>query len=156
MSRTSGPATAIALHPVLADWGEGDSDAIGEEGSGITSAPGDATWLHTYFPDEFWTNPGGDFAAVPRAATLVAGTGFYAWSGPGLRADLEAWRAAPAANFGWLLRDAEDVPNSAKRFDARENPDPSHRPRLIISYARPAPAERSAVRPRAPEPAAAP
>ena len=53
--------SVLALHRLLDDWGEGTSDAPGEEGKGADSTPGDATWLHRFYPSELWSTPGGDF-----------------------------------------------------------------------------------------------
>src|SRR5262245_55242781 len=41
-------AQVHSLHRVLADWGEGSSAAFG--GQGAPAQPGDATWLHAFFP----------------------------------------------------------------------------------------------------------
>jgi hypothetical protein len=133
MSRTTAGETAVTLHALSADWGEGASDAIGEEGAGATAAPDDATWVYTFFDTAQWATPGGDFAATPSATTPVGGTGVYQWSSAGLVADVSGWLADPATNFGWLLRGDESAGGSAKRFDSREN-DPANRPRLSVTY----------------------
>ena len=65
------PTTNFQLHRVTAAWGEGTSDAPGEEGTGTSSTPGDATWLHRFFPSDFWTQPGGDFDPTVSAQTLA-------------------------------------------------------------------------------------
>ncbi len=133
MSKTTAGDTVVALHPLSADWGEGDSDAVGEEGAGATAVAGDATWLHTFFDTGLWAQPGGDFAAVASAAAVVGGPGVYSWSSPALAADVAGWLADPAANFGWVLIGDEAAVGTAKRFDSREN-DPANRPRLTITY----------------------
>ena len=38
----------IELHKLLADWGEGTSQATGEEGQGAPATPNDATWRHRF------------------------------------------------------------------------------------------------------------
>jgi len=53
-------ARIIELHKLLADWGEGTSQATGEEGQGAPATPNDATWRHRFFDTIFWTNEGGD------------------------------------------------------------------------------------------------
>lgn len=143
MSKTTAGDTAVALHLLSADWGEGDSDAVGEEGAGATAVAGDATWLHTFFDTGLWAQPGGDFAAVTSAAAVVGGPGVYAWSSPALSADLAGWLADPAANFGWALIGDETAAGTAKRFDSREN-DPANRPRLTITYSADAPETQTA------------
>jgi hypothetical protein len=127
----------IALHRVLADWGEGSSTSSG--GGGAPAQPGDATWLHTRYPDHLWSVPGGDFVAASSAAALVADVDTYRWTGAGLRADIQRWLSDPTSNFGWLLRGDESVARSVRRFDSRESAVPSSRPVLTIVYSEPVP-----------------
>ncbi len=126
----------VALHRVLANWGEGASDATGEEGGGANAAAGDATWRHTFFNTQFWTNLGGDYTPAASANQTVADTGsFYTWgSTPEMVADVQGWLNAPANNFGWLLMSNESANGSAKRFDALQNPVANHRPVLNVIY----------------------
>jgi hypothetical protein len=136
MSRTIAGTQPVALHPVLAEWGEGTSDADGaggDEGIGTAATPGDATWLHTFYDNSLWIMPGGDFAAAASATTLVGGLGSYQWSSPQIATDVQAWIDTPADNFGWLLLGNETT-TSAKRFDSRENPTEANRPVLVITY----------------------
>lgn len=133
MSRTIAGESAVALHALTADWGEGASAAGGEEGGGAPPAPGDATWIHTFFDTATWAQPGGDFAPTPSAVTMVSVPGAYSWASPALLADIVAWLADPAANSGWALLGDESAGGTAKRFDSREN-DPANRPRLAITY----------------------
>lgn len=135
MSRTLPGAQAVSLHRVLADWGEGMSNATGEEGGGAAAASGDATWIHTFFNTQRWANAGGDFSATASATQNVAGLGQYTWgSTPEMVADVQSWLDAPAGNFGWLLLGNEQANASAKRFDARENPVIANRPVLTVTY----------------------
>ncbi|MGE0478923.1 MAG: DNRLRE domain-containing protein [Phycisphaerae bacterium] len=135
MSRTNTASEPVALHRVLADWGEGESDAFGEEGAGTGAADGDATWLHSFYEASLWQTPGGDFDPTPSAAIGVVGNGFYIWGvGGELVADVQNWLGAPAGNFGWLLRGGEEFDTTAKRFDSREHSDPSVRPVLFVEY----------------------
>ena len=126
------------LHRLLADWGEGTSDASG--GSGAPSTPGDATWLHTFFPDQFWTNPGGDFVPVASASQTVPGvTGPVTWSDPLLAADVQSWLDAPATNFGWLMTGNEDEIFTSKKFASKDNFVEEDRPKLTIDFTPPPP-----------------
>jgi carbon monoxide dehydrogenase subunit G len=134
MSRTLAGSTSVALHRVLNDWGEGASDAFGNEGAGAPAAPGDATWVHTFFNTQLWTNQGGDFATTASASTIVNNVGFYHWTGAGLIADVEGWLEDPASNFGWEILGNETDAGSAKRFDSREAPLAANRPVLTITY----------------------
>lgn len=135
MSRSLLGVYSVALHRVLADWGEGMSNATGEEGGGIAATTGDATWIHTFFNTQLWANAGGDFSAAASAAQTIADVGSYDWgSTPEMVADVQAWLDTPAENFGWLLLGNEAANASAKRFDSRENPVLENRPVLTIIY----------------------
>jgi hypothetical protein len=124
----------VSLHRVLADWGEGSSDATGSEGRGVPATPGDATWLHRFFPDATWKNAGGDYAPGQSAAQPVPAAGYFAWTGPGLVADVQAWVDDPPGNFGWVLIGDESTPGSMKWFATRENGAPQQHPVLTVEY----------------------
>ena len=139
MSKTIAGGTPVGLHRLLADWGEGDSDAGGEEGAGAPAQPGDATWFHTFYATSLWISPGGDFIGSPSATQSVGGEGSYTWdSTPDLVADVQSWLDSPATNFGWLVLGDESTPPTAKRFNSRENG--SGAPTLTITYQAPVPA----------------
>lgn len=141
MSRTLGGSSVVRLHRIQRDWGEGNSNAAGEEGGGAPSAPGDATWIHTFFSGQTWNNAGGDFSAATSAAVTVGGEGTYTWSTNNMESDIEQWVANPSQNFGWLLRADESQVGVAKRFDSRENPNGGNRPELEIEFTPPVPVE---------------
>lgn len=129
---------AAGLHRLLADWGEGASDAPGPEGMGTPAAPGDATWLHTFYPTDLWAAAGGDFAPVASAVATVGGPGTVTWgSTPELVADVQDWLDVPAASFGWLILGEELAFQTARRFDSRESADPVLRPRLTVEFTPP-------------------
>lgn len=128
----------MTLHRVLADWGEGNSDASGAEGKGTVAGLEDATWLHTFFDSETWATPGGDFMEDASASVPVGGAGAYLWgSTAGMVADVQAWVDDPASNFGWLIKGNENATSSAKRLDSRENPDEEKHPSLFVKYTPP-------------------
>lgn len=133
MSRSIAGDASVSLHRVLADWGEGASDAPGQEGAGAPAAPGDATWLHTSFSNAFWASPGGDFDVAASDTLTVGDLGFYTWGSTSqMELDVQQWLDAPLTNYGWLLLGDETSGNlSAKRFDTRESNDP---PMLRIDY----------------------
>lgn len=133
LSREDSPETTVHLLRVQANWGEGASDAPNEEGKGAPAQEGDATWVHRFYPDQTWTNPGGDFAEVASASYSVDAVGFYTFSRSAMAADVQAWRNNPGTNFGWILVGGEES-NSTKRFDSRSNPDESFRPVLEVKY----------------------
>jgi hypothetical protein len=125
--------TAIGLHRLLAEWGEGPSFASG--GGGDFSSTGDTTWIHTFYDDAFWTRPGGHFVARASSVQDVAASDFYIWEGTRkMVADVRLWLSAPQRNFGWILISDESTPQNAKSFVSREDPDPSFRPVLEVTY----------------------
>ena len=132
LSNTVSADQDTSLHVLLADWGEGTSNDPG--GQGDPSTPGDATWLHTFYPASFWTDPGGDFDPVPSATLQVGNIGPYTWSSPALIADVQGMLDDPATDFGWILIGNEETIQTAKRFDSREVSQVGRRPRLTITY----------------------
>ncbi len=129
-----GGPESVELHRVLADWGEGTSDAPANEGGGTAATPGDATWIHRFSDTVLWSSPGGDFSQTVSASQAVDAPGFYSWSGPGLVTDVQSWLDNPQDNFGWVLIGNESVAQTAKRFDTRENTETSFRPGLSVTY----------------------
>ena len=133
MSPSNSGPRRISLHRVQADWGEGPSFASG--GGGDFSAPGDSTWVHTFYDDEFWVRPGGQFVRRASASQEVAASDFYTWgSTRKMVADVRRWLAAPHWNFGWILIGDETTPQNAKSFASREEADASLRPVLEVTY----------------------
>ena len=135
MSQTLPGNQNVSLHRLLANWGEGSSNAVMEEGQGAPAATGDATWLHTFFNTSLWTAAGGDFAGSASASASVGAVNFYTWgSTTQMRADVQGWLDNPSSNFGWLVRGNESVLATAKRFDSKENITTANRPALVIDY----------------------
>ena len=124
-------ARIIELHKLLADWGEGTSQATGEEGQGAPATPNDATWRHRFFDTIFWTNDDGDFSATVSASQSVGPVGQYTWSSAQMVADVQSWLENPASNFGWLVLGDESTIITSRRFDTRETANP---PVLTIQY----------------------
>jgi len=136
-SRAPGLSTPIPveLHRVTAAWGEGASDAGDPGGTGTAAEPGDATWIHTFYPGALWTSPGGDFDPAVSALQSVGTPGFYVWnSTPALVADVQGWLVNPSSSYGWIVLGAEGGTSNARRFDTRENVEPAFRPVLRIEY----------------------
>jgi hypothetical protein len=135
MSRTAAASEPVALHRVLTSWNEGPTNAPGQEGSGGIVQPGDATWLHTHYSDQFWGAPGGDFDPDPSSVIPIIGIGFYTWnSTPQLVSNIQNWLDQPLTNHGWILLGNESSDATAKRFDSREIADSAARPVLTIQY----------------------
>jgi hypothetical protein len=128
-------AQNVRLHRVLADWGEGNSNAGSPGGNGAPAQSGDATWLHTFFDQSFWHDAGGDFVASASAAASVGGEDVVTW-GPSvaMTADVQSWVREAASNFGWILVGNENDLGSAKRFESRHATDATTRPRLEVEF----------------------
>ena len=127
-----------ALHRLVADWGEGTSNAGQNEGQGAPATTGDATWTHRFYPTTTWGTPGGDFSPVVSGSVLISGTGTYTWaSAAGTVSDVQFWLDSPANNFGWLIQGDETVIETAKRLDSRENGTTANRPQLVVDYTPP-------------------
>lgn len=127
---------SMQLHRLQQDWGEGASNASGNEGGGTAAATGDATWLHTFFNTSFWTVPGGDFRSVASASLIVGSNGDHTWQSQGLIDDVQDWVDQPAGNFGWILVGNESTGSTAKRFSSRESS--VGFPVLTVTYTPPA------------------
>lgn len=138
MSKTIGGNQTVNLHRASADWGEGTSDAGGNEGSGAPSTTNDATWLHRFFNATLWGTAGGSFSATPSASQTVGGIAFYTWgSTAGMVSDVQQWLNSPSTNFGWVILCNETAGGTAKRFDTRENTTAANRPKLTVTYTTP-------------------
>lgn len=134
-NQSSGASFPVQLHRVVADWGEGSSQAGGNEATGAPATNGDATWLHRFFPDVTWTNPGGDFLAMSSASVMVgAANQFFTWTGDSVVADVQHWVNMPHMNFGWALLGDEMTSANTKRFDSRQGTTPANHPILIVTY----------------------
>ena len=140
MSRTAFDTDRIVeLHRLFANWGEGTSQASGEEGTGAPATPNDATWRHRFFDTIFWAMQGGDFSAIVSASQSAGPVGFYTWNSTQMVSDVQSWLDNPGFNFGWLVLGDESTLGTAKRFDTRESASP---PVLTIVYMRTAPTPR--------------
>jgi hypothetical protein len=133
MNKTITGQQPMTWHRLTKDWGEGASNAFGQEGRGTNAMSGDVTWRHTFFSNQFWNNQGGDYVSTASATQNVGGNGKYIWSGSGMATDVQAWVDDPSTNFGWILIGLEGV-TSAKRFLSREATTVSNRPKLTITY----------------------
>jgi len=135
----------IDLYRLTADWGEGASNSGGPEGAGTNAAAGDATWLHKFFPNVFWTTAGGDFAELSSGFTTVptGSTGNHSWvatqanANAAMLADLQAWRNGTAPNFGWVMIGDEGGLKNARRYASRTALSAAARPQLTITFTPP-------------------
>ncbi len=125
--------TPVAVHRVLADWGEGDSRATGQEGNLADETSGDATWTHRFFDqDQLWNNAGGDYVVDPSGNQSISGEGDFTFSSQGILNDVNAWYNDPESNFGWIIIGDETKSSSAMRISSRHSD--QNRPRLVILY----------------------
>ena len=135
MSRSQPGTRTVQLRRVLADWGEGTSNALAEEGSGTAPTTGDATWIHRFFNTSLWTTQGGDFSATISSTSSIGDTGSYTWTSTAqMVSDVQGWLNTPANNFGWILVGPESTAATSKRFDAHEIAAAAFRPSLSVTY----------------------
>ncbi|MEP7107762.1 MAG: DNRLRE domain-containing protein [Ferruginibacter sp.] len=134
-NKTTAGNSDISIHQLLADWGESNSNAMGEEGGGIAAVANDATWVSSFHLSNLWNSPGGDFTATASATTTVGDTGLsYNWTSSQAIADVQNWLNNPSLNFGWILIGNETISSTSKRFDSRENLNSAQRPQLSVTY----------------------
>ncbi|MHC4685537.1 MAG: DNRLRE domain-containing protein [Planctomycetota bacterium] len=132
--RGNGGDRRIRLHRLLADWGEGGSFTSG--GSGAPAAKGDATWIHTFFPDSLWHRIGGLHTGRVSTVQEVGDIpGYYTWdTAREIVQDVQNWLRRPERNFGWILIGDERESSTVKKFSSRENPDETLHPMLHVTY----------------------
>ena len=124
----------VELHKVTTAWGEGNSQPRGFMPPYGASQAGDATWIHSNFPNVRWTTAGGDFVSTVSASKVFAGAGSYSWNTTSqMVADVQSWLSNPSSNFGWLMK-GDETKESGKLIDTRESTTASHRPSLTINY----------------------
>ena len=114
-------AQNVELHKLLADWGEGTSDATGEEGQGAPATTNDATWRHRFYDTIFWTTQGGDFSNTVSASQSVGAIGDYTWSSAQMVADVQSWLDNPVRQLRLAGIRGRVGNTTAKRFDTRES-----------------------------------
>lgn len=134
VSRAITNSEPMTLHRVTTDWGEGDSNT--SAGTGAVAKAGDATWLHTFFPDLRWTNEGGDFDVAADGTANVGSFGASTFeTSASMVARIQGWLDQPATNFGWMLLGNEDRDSSARGIESREAP-ADRRPKLVVEFTR--------------------
>lgn len=135
---SSGATFPVIVQKLLQDWGEGTSQASGNEGNGANATTGDATWIHTFYNTINWSNAGGSFSSTTSATTNVgAQNNMYTWTSSQMIADVNIWLDTPSINFGWIVRGDESSTSNTKRFSSRQNTTVANRPKLIIHYIMP-------------------
>jgi hypothetical protein len=149
LERGNGGERMVRLHHLRSDWGEGGSIVLGG-GQGAPAQTGDATWLHSFYPDAFWKKEGGDYIGRVSSSQMVGDPargikpppidtpGYYTWgSSSRMVNDVRYWQRHPESNFGWILIGDETESQTVKRFSSRTNTDPAVRPVLEVHYSLP-------------------
>ncbi|MCH9025195.1 MAG: DNRLRE domain-containing protein, partial [candidate division Zixibacteria bacterium] len=137
MNRTSFLAgdQTVSLHKLTADWGEGTSDALFNEGMGAPATTNDATWLHRFYNSILWTTAGGDFNSSASASTTVGGIAFYNFgSSSQMIADVQDWLDNSGNNFGWIVIGNESDSITTKRFSSKQDTSETSWPSLAVTY----------------------
>lgn len=126
--------TIATLHMLTADWGEGSSNAEGEEGKGAQADDGDATWIMTFLGGKPWGRPGGDFDTEILASSAVFIEEDATFESADLTALVNTWILDPGSNHGVIVLGEEPKISTALRFNSREHADSETRPRLKLFY----------------------
>jgi hypothetical protein len=135
-SRTNTGPQTLQVHALQAAWGEGTSNASGNEGRLAAATNDDATWVNRVHPATAWTTAGGDVAAMPDATVTTNGMGTVTFSSASVVAAVQRWVDNSATNQGWLVRNATETgTRTAIRFNTRENATVASRPVLQVTYA---------------------
>ena len=113
----SGASFTNTAHRLTADWTEGSSFSMGQ---GAPAMAGDVTWRDRSFGVSSWTNPGGDFDAMPSAMGTWASLGPQTMTGAQLASDVAGWIANPGNNYGLIVLGTETGVRSAFSFRSRE------------------------------------
>lgn len=139
VSRGARVESEVAIHKVLAPWGESNTSAGGDEEGGAPSSNGDATWRFNMFNTNMvmateWTNLGGDFITDPSASIPVDGPSNYTWTGQSVIDDIQSWITNPEDNHGWILIADESQANTSVRFISKDLDGSSAIPKLKVTY----------------------
>lgn len=119
-SKNNTTAQSLMGHVLKSEWGEGTTNASGNEGSGGVTTSQSATWEYAFFDVSKWSIAGGDFLPSTWSATIEDNKKQII-SSSGLINDVNAWVDGSIANHGWILLGNEDKPQTAYRFNSREN-----------------------------------
>ena len=109
------------VHRLTHSWTEGN----GLDNSGVTWALRDGVTA--------WASAGGDAVATATAQTatgIVAGVTLQ-WN---VTADVTAFLAGTATNYGWLLKDENEGTGTQFRFASRETATVSSQPHLRVTF----------------------
>ncbi|UCH82231.1 MAG: DNRLRE domain-containing protein [Nitrospiraceae bacterium] len=137
MTKANNVSGMIMMNRLLQDWGEGASISIG--GKGVQAQSGDATWVHTFYPNSEWSKEGGQYKGrISSSMSVGNAIGYYTFeSTDRMIRDIDYWLRHAEKNFGWILIGDESNPQTVVPFASRENINPDWRPLLEITYSVP-------------------
>lgn len=133
IAQSSIPAGSLTCHRARSDWGEGLSNAGIKSDSGTTPMVNDATWIHKFYPNQLWNNPGGDYETVYSDSVTTGIAPFALFQSPGLINDVQLFLDSNHLNFGWFILGVENVNNSILPFYSTQF-QPGLQPALNIGY----------------------
>ena len=126
--------TNVNIYSLISDWGEGSSDAGGEEGKGAPATEGDATWIKSFLNGDPWVKPGGDHDLESIAFTSVSLGTIAEFKSPLLTLLVNSWINDPDNNHGIIVIGDESKNATAIRFNSREHSDSELWPTLKLYY----------------------
>lgn len=126
----------LSVHRALTHWNSGLRDGATpgtlEDGSTWNNRNNDNVGGGTLA----WAGGAGggsgtDYAAVATATTLITGVGSFTWD---VTADVAAWVAGTATNWGWWVLGDEVNNNSNKVITSAEGATAANRPKLVVTF----------------------
>ncbi len=134
-NKAAANATGFSIHKLLADWGEGTSDAGSNEGGGGAAQPGDATWNQRLFPGTLWSTAGGDFNATASVNTGNVNPGSVTFASTAMTADIQGFINNASTNFGWIIISTNETSSqNARRFTSANSTEAGEVPTLSVTY----------------------
>jgi uncharacterized repeat protein (TIGR01451 family) len=126
----------VGLHDVLQNWGQGTGVPTAFMPPFSPTTTNDATWTNTFYPNQTWNTPGGDFSRTTSGTAVFGADGTTSTfsSTSQMVADVQSWLNNPNANFGWLML-GDETQNSGKMIGSMHSQNP---PTLTIDYTPPA------------------
>ncbi|HVC93509.1 MAG TPA: DNRLRE domain-containing protein, partial [Pirellulales bacterium] len=125
----------VELHDVLSNWGQGTGVPTYFMPPFAPTTTNDATWTNTFYPNQNWNTPGGDFSSTVSGTAVFGADGTTSTfnSTSQMAADVQSWLNNPSANFGWLMK-GDETQNSGKMIGSMHSSNP---PTLTIDYTAP-------------------
>ena len=127
----------VGLHDVSQNWGQGTGIPQYFMPPFALTTTNDATWTNTFYPNQLWKTPGGDFSPTVSGTAVFGADGTTSTfsSTSQMVADVQSWLNNPSANYGWLML-GDETQNSGKMIGSMHSSNP---PTLTIDYTAPAP-----------------